>query len=332
MTDKTSFKAPPSMRDDLSYDDWKREVKIWVRLTTLDKKQQGSALFLSLKDKARATVLAEVEDEEYDKDSIVTKIMAALDKLLKKNDTETAYQAFDDFIKFRRPQSMSIEKYMVEFNLRYAKLKKHKMPLPEGVQAYTLLECANLPESQMAICRATVTELEFDKMKEQIEKVAVLKKEDESSSQITVNYAHDFPTEFPTYDTDEYYYYDDHDYPEQGEENNQEEVSQNQAQCKESSTLYSSRPPYHRGQSHRRPWQKPSGAVFNPRDSAGYPITCIFCKSTCHMIRDCPHAPPHMKDSSHRGRGGRGYYRSSRGGYGSYRGQYQYHGNTPPSF
>ena len=52
------FKAPPAMRSDLTYTDWKKEVSIWSKFTDLDKKKQGGALFLSLTDKARETVLA----------------------------------------------------------------------------------------------------------------------------------------------------------------------------------------------------------------------------------------------------------------------------------
>ena len=121
------------MRSDLTYTDWNKEVSIWSKFTDLDKKKQVGALFLSLTDKARETVLAEVPEVVYEKDEIVDVILKSLDKLLLKDDSETAFQAFDSFIKFRCPKSMPIDKFLAEFNLKYTKIKGHNMALPETV-------------------------------------------------------------------------------------------------------------------------------------------------------------------------------------------------------
>ena len=60
-------------------------------------------------------------EQAYDGENIVDVIIELLDKLLLKDDSESAFQAFDNFIKFRRPQSMPIDKFLAEFNLRYTK-------------------------------------------------------------------------------------------------------------------------------------------------------------------------------------------------------------------
>ena len=83
------------MKSDLTYTDWKKEVSIWRKFTDLDKKKQGGALFLSLTDNVRETVLAEVPDIVYEKDDIVDVILKSLGRLLLKDDSETAFQAFD---------------------------------------------------------------------------------------------------------------------------------------------------------------------------------------------------------------------------------------------
>ena len=43
----SSYKNPPEMREDLVYEDWKRELAIWQDFTELEKKRQGSAVFLT---------------------------------------------------------------------------------------------------------------------------------------------------------------------------------------------------------------------------------------------------------------------------------------------
>ena len=300
------------MRSDLTYTDWKKEVSIWSKFTDLDKKKQGGALFLSLTDKARETVLAEVPEVAYEKDDIVDVILKSLDKLLLKDDSETAFQAFDSFIKFRRPKSMPIDKFLAEFNLKYTKIKGHNMALPDGVLAYAVLTCANLPDDQAQICRATCSELKYELMRKQIEKVTLeppSKTVDETVTVQPVLYAHD------DYDNESYWeaeHYDNCDQPPVEESENCEEY--------DVKTYYMSRPfrrPYttRGGPSQRHPYGKQwAGHQGNPIDEMGYPLTCRFCKSTCHMLRECPHAPAHLKERPYsRGRGG---YRGDRGGRG----------------
>ena len=46
--DFKEIKAPPPMRDDLPYSDWKHEVQVWKAFVNHEKKKLGPALFLSL--------------------------------------------------------------------------------------------------------------------------------------------------------------------------------------------------------------------------------------------------------------------------------------------
>ena len=52
--DFKELKAPPPMRDDLPYTDWKYEVKVWKSFVNYEKIKLCPALFLSLKGSARA--------------------------------------------------------------------------------------------------------------------------------------------------------------------------------------------------------------------------------------------------------------------------------------
>ena len=122
----SSYKNPPTMRSGLSYDDWKKELKIWQRATTLDAKQQGAVLLLSLEGRPRETVLAEVKEEAYDKDDIVTVIIACLDGLLKKEKSETQYGAFDEFIKDLKVKALkSLFKTLIYVTLKLSTWRCH---------------------------------------------------------------------------------------------------------------------------------------------------------------------------------------------------------------
>ena len=329
------------MRDDFPYADWKKEVKIWCTFTELDKKKQGGALFLSLKGKARETVLAGIADidTEFAKDDIVDKIIKCLDSLYLKDTTESAFEAFDSFIKFRRPKDMSIQKYLVEFNLKNKKLVTHKMTLPDGVLAYALLTCANLSKEQTQLCRATCDTLKFDTMKKQIEKIAesmdikvapdaekIVPQETfvSHNEYVEQNTYHASPVYDPQYDEAASW----EDFCEEPENdsldpNNEGAVTAfygSQAQ-RPFGRGYNSRgwfPPRGRGFSSRT---APNQHSMNPLDEMGQAMTCRFCKSTYHLLRECPHAPSHMKEAYRpyaRGRGGyRGNSHRGRGGGGS---------------
>ena len=87
-----SYKNPPEMRDDLLYTDWKRELSIWEDFTDLEKSKQGPAVFLTLKGKARETVLADIDVAKLKTDSGVKCITDVLDKLYDTNPAECLCQ------------------------------------------------------------------------------------------------------------------------------------------------------------------------------------------------------------------------------------------------
>ena len=205
-----NFKNPPEMRDDLLYDDWKKELQIWSMFTDLEKKRQGPAIFLTLKGKARETILAEIKPTDMSKDNGVDTITASLDKLYVKNESASAFNAFENFSRFRRPSNMSIKDYMIDFNLRLCKIRSHAMDLPEGVLAYYLLSCANLSDEQTALCRATCMDLTYDDMKKQIERVSTNNESSTSTSTTHIEVKAE-PQYLSQYDESEYYYEEDHD-------------------------------------------------------------------------------------------------------------------------
>ena len=110
------------MTDELSYEDWKNDIEVWSDITDLENTKQGGAVFLSLTGKAQATVRAGVSRDEMKSASGVELILKCLDKLYKKDATRSAFNAYEHFTEFKRSPDMSIEDYMIEFNIRYLSL------------------------------------------------------------------------------------------------------------------------------------------------------------------------------------------------------------------
>ena len=91
-----NFKAPPVLTKDITYNTWKKELGIWQAFTSIDKKNQAPAIFLTLSGQAREAV-SELPIEQLTDDNGVKNLLTALDALYLKDETLLAYEAFETF-------------------------------------------------------------------------------------------------------------------------------------------------------------------------------------------------------------------------------------------
>ena len=313
MAHKANVK-PPVMRDELSYEDWKIDVNIWSDITDLPKEKQGGMVYLSLVGKAQATVRGNVSQAEMRTADGLELILKSLDALYLEDAARSAFTAYEHFTEFRRSPDMSIDNFLVEFNIRYSKVKSLKMVLPDEVIPYYLLKCANLTKEQSNICKATCDTLNFEQMRKKIERVT-------SDSKKTVECG-----ESQFYGEAEYYEHgaDEYNDGEYGEYYDHGAMPEQDAD-QEEKAYYT--PLSFRGG--RRPYRHPNSTGNAPRvnapDEYGNPSRCGFCKSIYHYVAGCPDAKRSQSSNSRGGAGGRrgmaGYRgRTQRGarGYNNY--------------
>jgi len=168
--DFKEIKAPPPMRDDLPYSDWKHEVTVWKAFVNYEKKKLGPALFLSLFGSARAAA-HEIKLEDLSKENGFETLLAKLDTLYLKDENNSAFEAYESFEKYQRPGNMDMTAYMIAFERLYQKAKNFSFELPDGVLAYRLLKSANLSSEHEQLARATLPSLTYDNMKNQLKKI-----------------------------------------------------------------------------------------------------------------------------------------------------------------
>lgn len=310
-----NFKSPPILREGLSYEDWTKELAIWKSFTDLSAERQGPAVFLTLTGKAREAVLASVTPTKLASKEGVQELTNTLDKLFLRDEIQNQYAAFDRFISFRREPNVPIRDFLIEYDLRYRKIKSYNMGLPEGVQAYCLLKCANLGASSEQLCRATCSKLTYKNMKEQIEKVTpdknVGEKNDPSTNLSTT-------TIQPSFFTDDFPYEDAYEYGDPTVETD-EPYPSDQTQ----DTFFTGAPRANRYSQHQtRPSQLHQTRRQNPPDEFGNPTTCSYCRSILHYLDRCPHAPEAARRGRYRPRGRGGYQQqqnqNQRGSYRPY--------------
>ena len=98
-------------------------------------------------------------------------LLEVLDELYLKDEVYLAYEAYEAFENFIRPASMTINDYIIHFERLHNKAKGYKMEIHDGVLAYRLLNNATISESHKQLIRATLPDLRYTTMKEQLKRV-----------------------------------------------------------------------------------------------------------------------------------------------------------------
>ena len=173
MSGLLKIQSPPLLNQEITYSNWKIELEIWKEFVDLPDEKKGPAVFLSLVGQARDAVRQEVAVEKLKDKSGLDNLIKCLDKLYLKDETCSAYEAYEEFDKFIKPHDMKINEYIIKFEQLYGKAKSHRMEIHDGVLAYRLLNGAGLSESNKQLVRATVSEMKYDAMKEQLKKVFI---------------------------------------------------------------------------------------------------------------------------------------------------------------
>ena len=101
MAQKGDYKAPPALTKDINYATWKKEISIWQLFTSFEKKKQAPAIFLLFSGQTREAVL-QLELDKLNDDNGVKNLLEKLDKLYLKDDTHSAYEAYERFETFSR--------------------------------------------------------------------------------------------------------------------------------------------------------------------------------------------------------------------------------------
>ena len=137
-------------------------------LISVEKEKQAPVIFLTLRGQTCEAIL-ELDPDTLPVDSGVENLIKPLDNLYLKDRDLLAYEAYEAFEKFKRPPSMTINNYIREF--KCLKIKNCDMGLPDGMLAYKFLDNANISEHRKQLVWATLSELKYSTMNEQLKKV-----------------------------------------------------------------------------------------------------------------------------------------------------------------
>ena len=88
-------------------------------------------------------------------------ICQKLDAVYRENKNYRTFSAFKTFYEYRRPVDTSIKDFIITYESLYHKLDEYNMQLPEGVQAFFILNAANIDDESERLARVTCPELVY---------------------------------------------------------------------------------------------------------------------------------------------------------------------------
>ena len=161
---------PPVLSDDVEFEEWEREIKIWQLATDVEKSKQGARIYLSLEGKARENCKS-IEIKDLGGENGVAVLIEKLKKLYGKDEAQVLFKIIEDFESYQRPVDVDVKDFLNEWERRYDKCLKKKATWQDNVLAYKLLKAANLNEDKQLLIRATISSLSVEEVKKQIRAV-----------------------------------------------------------------------------------------------------------------------------------------------------------------
>ena len=151
-----SEKSPPPFNKATdNYEKWK---KFQLMILRLDDDTQGAILDLMTENQRKAETGAAT-------------MLEHLDRMFPKDESVTAFEAYEEFESYERPAELSMNDYCTEFNRRLSKVKASGTQLSEHVLAYRMLRSANLSDAEIQLVKATITIMNYENMTKQLKRV-----------------------------------------------------------------------------------------------------------------------------------------------------------------
>ena len=179
----SSEKTPLKFNERMSYSAWRNKVKMWEIVTSIDKKERVITVLL---DTLEGNVKAEkaVQDLRAEELNTTDGINILLNKLVvfKNEKVDEAYNAYSKFITFQKHSEMIMTDYIVEYEDLHCAMVEHDMQLPDNVQAFKLLDGANLSEDDRKLVLALANDIKLQIMQSALKRLFSVNRDKDGDS------------------------------------------------------------------------------------------------------------------------------------------------------
>ena len=120
MATTLSLQPPSFVSDTKTYDEYKRELKGWALVTSVEKKKQAIVVALSIPDSAdgsiKQKIFAEMSNEQLNVDEGMEILIKFLDNIYLKDPFVEAYEKYMKWSGLRRKSGQRVEEFILEYN------------------------------------------------------------------------------------------------------------------------------------------------------------------------------------------------------------------------
>ena len=139
---------PAFISNKKSYETYKKDLKRWTILTTLEPEKQANMVihFIPDDDPIKEKIDTQMNDADLAKKDGIDTLLKFLADIYQTDDMGDAYDCYVEFIKMRRKKGVSIKIFISEWENSYHKVKNNGCEMSDMVLAFSLLDTSELSE------------------------------------------------------------------------------------------------------------------------------------------------------------------------------------------
>ena len=148
----SKFIEPPTfVSDNKSYAEYKADLQMWSRISSLDKKIQAELVVYRLEghpSRIKEKIITQLGDKLQDNDDGIRDLLTFLDTIYTKDDMADAWDKFSEFSCFNKKSDQSMSDFIAEWENCYYKLKKVGCDYSDMILAFKLLKDSKLNDME----------------------------------------------------------------------------------------------------------------------------------------------------------------------------------------
>lgn len=170
----SKFDPPKFIDDAAEYQDYKKKLLRWTRITKDDAKKQAEVVLHHLEGHASG-IVEKVEtalgDEIVNKDDSMEKLIAYLDTIYEEEEMTNMWTKYKKFVRLKKSADQTISEFVAEFETAYKEAKDNGCEVSDTVLALSLLDSCDLSDTDEKFVLTAVDFKEGKQKKDCLEQV-----------------------------------------------------------------------------------------------------------------------------------------------------------------
>ena len=147
MASSRSFEPPAFVSETKSYEQYKKDLYMWSRITSIPKKNQAEVVVYNMeghRSRIKEKIVLNIGDKIESAEDGIDQLVKFLDTIYKKDEMANAWDKYKNFQKISRTDDIPINDFIAEFEKEYILAKSAGCVYSDTLIAFRLLEATVL--------------------------------------------------------------------------------------------------------------------------------------------------------------------------------------------